>query len=245
MLQEVTHINAGWYTLIFNLPLLIAAYFVLKKRYVIITVAFTLLNALFLIVLERVDFYQYHAQTDRLLPAIFSGFILGARAGMLLKTGASTGGADIVACMVQKNRPYLNVERITALICYVTFAFSYLVYGELDSILLSVAQMFVYERTAAAFMTDNRNAVEFKIVTKNPEEIRNEILYTLKHGATVVASRGMFTESESTVIFSVVNLRQIPEFLNILKKYPDSFVYSSEVTGVSGNFRRLRDEEAK
>ena len=105
--------------------------------------------------------------------------------------------------------------------------------------------MFVYERTAAAFMKDNRNAVEFKIVTKHPEEIRSEILYTLKHGATVVDSRGMFTESDSTVIFSVVNLRQIPEFLNILKKYPDTFVYYSEVTGVWGNFRRLRDEEVK
>ena len=35
MLQEVTDINAGWYTLILNLPLLIAAYFVLKKRYVL------------------------------------------------------------------------------------------------------------------------------------------------------------------------------------------------------------------
>ena len=245
MLQEVTHINAGWYSLILNLPLLVAAYFILKRRYVVITVAFTLLNALFLIVLERANFYQYHAETDRLLPAIFSGILLGARGGVLLKIGASTGGVDIVACMVQKKRPYLNVERIIALISYVTIAFSYIVYRDLDSILLAVAQMFVYERTAAAFMKDNRNAVEFKIVTKHPEEMRSEILYTLKHGATVVDSRGMFTESESAVIFAVVNLRQIPEFLNILKKYPDCFVYYSEVTGVSGNFRRLRDEEAK
>lgn len=245
MLQEATQINAGWYSLMLNLPLLVAAYFVLKRRYVIITVAFTVLNALFLIVLDKADFYQYHAETDRLLPAIFSGILLGARGGMLLKAGASTGGVDIVACMVQKNRPYLNVERIIALISYVTIGFSYFVYRDLDSILLAVAQMFVYERTAAAFMKDNRNAAEFKIVTKHPEEIRNEILYTLKHGATVVESRGMFTESESAVIFSVVNLRQIPEFLNILKKYPDTFVYYSEVTGVSGNFRRLRDEEAK
>lgn len=245
MLQETTHISAGWYSLILNLPLLVAAYFILKRRYVVITVSFTILNALFLIILEQADFYQYHAETDRLLPAIFSGILLGARGGMLLKIGASTGGVDIVACMVQKKRPYLNVERIIALISYVTIAFSYLVYKDLDSILLAVAQMFVYERTAAAFMKDNRNAAEFKIVTKHPEEIRNEILYTLKHGATVVDSRGMFTESESAVIFSVVNLRQIPEFLNILKKYPDTFVYYSEVTGVSGNFRRWRDEEAK
>ncbi|MGN1062234.1 MAG: YitT family protein, partial [Candidatus Scatosoma sp.] len=114
MLQEVTHINAGWYSLILNLPLLVAAYFVLKRRYVIITVSFTVLNALFLIVLEKTGFYQYHAETDRLLPAIFSGILLGARGGMLLKAGASTGGVDIVACMVQRKRPYLNVERIIA-----------------------------------------------------------------------------------------------------------------------------------
>lgn len=165
--------------------------------------------------------------------------------GMLLRIGMSTGGVDIVACMVQKNRPYLNVERIIAVISYAIIFISYAVYRQLDSILLSVVQMFVYERVAAAFMKDSRNAVEFKIVTKHPEEIRGEILYNLKHGATVVESKGMFTESDSAVIFSVVNLRQIPEFLNILKKYPDTFVYYTEVAGVSGNFRRRQDEEAK
>ena len=61
----------------------------------------------------------------------------------------------------------------------------------------------------------------------------------------MVESKGMFTESGSSIIFSVVNLRQIPDFLNILKKYPDAFVYYTEVSGVSGNFRRRRDEEAK
>lgn len=245
MLQKITGVNAGWYMLALNAPLLIVALFVLKRRYVIGTLAFTVLNSLFLIVLKRVDFYQYHTETDRFLPAIFSGIILGARMGMLLRIGMSTGGVDIVACMVQKNRPYLNVERVIALISYAIIFASYAVYREPDSILLSVVQMFVYERVGAAFMKDSRNAVEFKIVTKHPEEIRGEILYNLKHGATVVESRGMFTESDSAVIFSVVNLRQIPEFLNILKKYPDTFVYYTEVAGVSGNFRRRQDEEAK
>ena len=245
MLQKITNVNAGWYMLALNAPLLIAALFVLKRRYVIGTLAFTVLNSLFLIVLKRVDFYQYHTETDRFLPAIFSGIILGARMGMLLRIGMSTGGVDIVACMVQKSRPYLNVERVIAVISYAIIFISYAVYRELDSILLSVVQMFAYERVAAAFMKDSRNAVEFKIVTKHPEEIRGEILYNLKHGATVVGSRGMFTESDSAVIFSVVNLRQIPEFLNILKKYPDTFVYYTEVAGVSGNFRRRQDEEAK
>lgn len=81
-----------------------------EKRYVIGTLAFTVLNSLFLIILRKIGFYQYHTETDRFLPAIFSGIILGARMGMLLRIGMSTGGVDIVACMVQKSRPYLNVE---------------------------------------------------------------------------------------------------------------------------------------
>ena len=245
MLQKITGLNAGWYMIAFNVPLLIVALFVLKRRYAIGTLAFTVLSSLFLIVLRRIDFYQYRTQTDRLLPAIFSGIILGARMGMLLRIGMSTGGVDVVACMVQKNRPYLNVERVIAWLSYAIIFASYAVYRQLDSILLSVVQMFVYERVGATFMKDSRNAAEFKIVTKHPEEIRGEILYNLKHGATVVESKGMFTESESAVIFSVVNLRQIPEFLNILKKYPDTFVYYTEVSGVHGNFRRRQDEEAK
>lgn len=35
MLQEITKINAGIFTLLLNLPLLVAAWFILKRRYVI------------------------------------------------------------------------------------------------------------------------------------------------------------------------------------------------------------------
>lgn len=245
ILQEKTGLSAGWYSLFLNTPLLIVAYFILKKRYVICTISFTILNALFLIILEKINFYQYDAESERLLAAIFSGIILGARIGMLLKMGASSGGVDVIGCIVEKYKPHINAERIIAIISYLVIAISYFVYRDLDSLLLAVVEMFIYERMAGAFMKDSRNAVEFKIITKHPEEIRSEILYSLKHGATVVESKGMFTESGSSIIFCVVNLRQISDFLNILKKYPDTFVYYTQVSGVSGNFRRKKDDEAK
>ena len=105
--------------------------------------------------------------------------------------------------------------------------------------------MFVFEKSVAFIMRDTRNAVEFKIITKNPEQIKEEIIYKLKHGATIVDSKGMFTGEESSVIISVINNRQIAEFLNIIKKYPDTFVYYSDVAGVNGNFRWLKSDEAK
>lgn len=94
-------------------------------------------------------------------------------------------------------------------------------------------------------MKDTRNAVEFKIVTRNPEEIKNDIIYNLKHGATLIDATGMYTNEGTAIIISVVNIRQIPEFLNIVKKHPDTFVYYSDVTGVKGNFRWNKEDEAK
>ena len=245
MLQKLTGFNAGYYTLIFNVPLLLVAWFVLKRRYVIYTVIFTILSSIILVVLQKVNFYQYHTQTDKLISAVFSGIILGVRTGLMLKIGASTGGVDIIAGMVQKKRAYGNIERIITIICYGIILMSYFVYNDLNSILLSVVQMFVFDKAAAVIMKDTRNAVEFKIVTKNPEEIKNDIIYDLKHGATLVDGTGMFTGDGTSIIISVVNIRQIPEFLNIIKKYPETFVYYSDVTGVKGNFRWKKEDVAK
>lgn len=245
MLQQLTAVNAGIYSLVLNLPLVIIAWFVLKKRYVIYTIVFTVIASLLLIILETANFWQYVTETDRLISALFSGILLGIRTGIMIKLGGSTGGADVIACVVQSKKPYGNVERIISLICYAIIGLSYFVYWDMNCILLSIVQLIVFERVMALVLSSTRNATEVKIVTTHPEEIKQEILYTLRHGGTVTESRGLFTGEERTVISSVINNRQLPEFLKIIKKYPDTFVYYSDVKGVNGNFRWQKDDIAK
>ncbi len=111
--------------------------------------------------------------------------------------------------------------------------------------MLSFIQMFVFEKTAALVMQNLRNAVEFKIITDHPELLKDDIISNLKHGATIVESKGMFTGETKSMIFCVVNTRQVPEFMKILKKYEHIFVYSSEVSSVNGNFRWRKEDIAK
>ena len=244
MLQEITRINAGIFTFVLNLPLLIAAWFILKKNYVIYTILFTVLASLWVYILGEVHFYQYVVEADKVIVAIFSGLLLGARTGIMLRIGASSGGIDIIACIVQ-NKFNRDVEKVISFVCYIIIGISYFVYRDLTCILLSVVQMFVFEKTVAFILKDTRNAVKFEIITKEPEKLKEEIIYELKHGATIVQSKGMFTDEQSTIVVTIVNTRQVPEFLRILKKYPDTFVYYTDVTGVNGNFRWRRDEKAK
>lgn len=246
MLQKLTGFGAGYYTLIFNLPLLAVAWFLLKKRYVIYTVIFTVVSSVLIEVLAAIGFYQYTAENDKLLSAIFSGIMLGVRTGLMLRFGASSGGIDVIASMVQKKKPYANIERTISVFCYLIIGVSFFVYErDLQCILLSIVQMFVFEKAAAVIMRDTRNAVKFEIITRNPDALKSEIIFNLKHGATITDCRGMFTDENRYLIITIVNNRQVPEFLKIIKKYPDTFVYYSEVTGVKGNFRWFKDDEVK
>ena len=247
MIQHKTEFNAGIISLLFNIPLLIAAWFVLKKKYVIYTLVFNVLSSALILLLDKVEFYQYTDNAaDGLVAAIFSGIILGIRTGLMLKLGASTGGADIPAGIINHKMPHFNTERIISIICYATILFSFFVYDKnITSVLLSFVQMFLFDKFASAMMKDRRNAIEVKIITKEPEKMKHDIIYNLKHGATVLDGRGMYTDGKSSVIISVINIRQIPEFYEIMKNHPEAFAYFGELGGVKGNFRWRRDDAVK
>ena len=116
-----------------NLPLLIAAWFILKRRYVIYTILFTILSFLWVYVLGEVHFYQYIVETDKVIVAIFSGLLLGAITEIMLRIGASSGGIDIIACIVQDkfNR---DVEKVISFVCYIKSAYSTIIgaFGKVD-----------------------------------------------------------------------------------------------------------------
>lgn len=245
MIAHLAGVNPAYFILALNLPLLVVAWFVLKRRYVIYTVLFTLISSGAMLIFEAVEMPIF-ASGEGLMAAIFSGALFGLRTGLMLRISASSGGIDIIASMINKKYPYRNIENVITAICYVIIGVSYFVYDRnVMSVLLAVVQMFVFERASGVLLRENRNAVEVKIITKNPEEIKDDIIYNLKHGATVVESYGMYTSEKSFMIISIINIRQIPELFEILKKYPNTFAYYDNVDGVRGNFRWKNTDIAK
>ena len=108
-------INAGYFNLLLNLPLIIFAIIKLDKKYVVFSLFFIVLSSFFLIFFDAVSFPQY-LENERLLAAIFAGIMLGIRTGVMLRIGSSSGGVDIVAVMFQKKFPQINIERIITVI---------------------------------------------------------------------------------------------------------------------------------
>ena len=241
---ELTGWNMGWFKILINIPLISFAWIFLNKRYVFYVMFFTLLDSFGVIILEKINFFIFipndltiaEAIGYRLLAAIFSGVLLGVCVGIMLKLGYSSGGTDILACLVHKWKAHFNVERIISICGYTIVGISFFVYWDVTSILLSVIQIFVSEWTIAGILRRERYALEVKVITKEPEKIKDEILYKHKHSATIIKSSGMYSGEDNYMFVSVMNSRDIPEFMNTMKQYPDTFVYFSDGVRVQGDF---------
>ena len=242
VLQYLTKVNAGIFTFALNLPLLIAAWFMLKKRYVIYTLIYTVVLSITLLVCEKINMYQY---TDNdVLAAIFGGVCQGLTA-ILLKIGGSSGGADVIGCMIQKKLPHKNVESIIAYVSYIIIVIGFIVYGNIHSALLSIIEVFVCEKISEMILRDRRNAVKFEIVVDKSKTniLKDMIIFDLRHGATILKAEGAFSNQEKDILICLVSYRQIGEFLRLIKKIDGAFVYYSDVMGVHGNFDYRLDEE--
>ena len=251
ILYEITGLNMGWFKIFINIPLMVLAWIFLNKKYVLYVMIFTIFDSVGVIVLESLNFYVFipiglteaEAVGYRLISAIFSGVLLGVSVGIMLKIGYSSGGVDIIACLVHKWKPHLNVERIISICAYTIVAISYFVYWDLTSILLSIIQIFISEWTITGLLRRDRYAIEVKVVTKEPEKIKEEILYKHKHSATIIKGNGMYSGDEYFIVTSVMNSRDIPEFMNTMKKHPETFVYFSDGVRDQGEFHFSEEKE--
>ena len=245
MVQKLTDINMGYVSLAINIPLLVVAWFFISKKYVIFTSLFTVVSSVAMIVMEEINMYEYVTENHVWIAVFASGIMLGVRTAVMIRIGGSTGGVDIIACMVQKKKPYMNIETLISIFCYMTIAASFFVYGNIESVIMSVIQMLIFNLAMNSVLKTTRSAVEVRIVTGEPDKFREDIIFNLKHGATVMDCQGMFTGEGKKMIVTIINIHQMDDLIKLSKKYPNSFMYFSEVTGVWGNFRWNKHDAVK
>ena len=89
MIGHLAGVNPAYFILALNLPLLVVAWFVLKRRYVIYTVLFTVISSSAMLIFEAVGMPTF-SSGEGLMAAIFSGALFGLRTGLMLRISAST-----------------------------------------------------------------------------------------------------------------------------------------------------------
>ena len=249
MIQYITGISVGYMSLIINIPLAIFVYLKVSKSLAMRSMFYVAVFSVMLVVLEKVDLSQFAYYTENgtstILGPLAAGIIFGAGYSVLVQGSANSGGTDFVAAIIHKYRPEMNMFYIIFALNVTVAVSSYFVYDyKIEPVLLCILYSFMSSTVSDRMTKSGRAAVRFEIITDRPEEIGQKIIQKLRHSATVVPARGMYSGKEVNMLICVVNKGQMAKLADIIRSYPNTFAIMSSVNAVVGNFKKI-DRDGK
>ena len=233
LLQIKTGINSGIFLMAINAPLLIASFFLITKRFAIISTCSIALQSGLLLLFEHLEVPVY--ADNAILAAIAGGIVGGAGIGILLKVGGSSGGTDIIATFVYRRFSAASVGWFIFIFDSVVVFISFFVLGSnLTPVLLALAEIFSSTQTNELVVYGFKSALKFEIITSSAEALSKEIMEKIHRGVTVLEATGAYTGAHKNVLICVIRRSQLSSFQKILARYPDAFAYISKTNDVIG-----------
>lgn len=227
-----------------NLPLIVLAFFFVKKRFAILSSINIGMQSVWLVFFELIlrDFkIVFESNGEKIFAAIAAGLCIGVAIALAFKAGGSTGGADILAVLIQKKFAATSIAWMLFAINCVVIGASVLVFrGETPAatllpIMMSAFESYIESKTNEAVTNGFQSAIEFRIITDKPEEMARALMKELSRGVTELPAKGMYTKAEHSMLLCVVNRRQAATLKRIMKSVdPDSFAVMANVSQVLG-----------
>lgn len=172
---------------------------------------------------------------DLLLYSIFGGFIMGAGLGLVFKSGATTGGTDLAARIVNHFVPAFTMGQILLFIDASVVVFAAVAFKSFQLGLYAIVTIFIASQVIDAILEGVNFAKALFIISDKSEDISKRILVELDRGVTALKGTGMYTGSEKQVLFCVVHRAQLPQLKEIVRKIDTkAFVVLADIREVLG-----------
>lgn len=231
-IQHFFGVSVTQFVLAFNVLMLIAGYLILGRQFAATTLASTFLYPFALEIFDRV-FGDYIITDDLLLCTIFSGLGIGIALGIVIRSGASTGGMDIPPLILHK------AFRIP--VSGSMYAFDVLIllgqalFRPAENILYGIILVMIYTIVLDKLLLIGTTRTELKIVSQKSDEIRNAILEQIDRGVTLLDGESGYFHEKTQVLLSVISKRELPKVERLVHSIdPESFMVVSRVNEVSG-----------
>jgi uncharacterized membrane-anchored protein YitT (DUF2179 family) len=233
----------GLMGLIMNIPLTIIGIKILGPRFGVKTVVGFVLTSVFMDLITYLYGEAPLVAYDALLSSIFGGVLVGLGLGLIFKSKATSGGSDIVAMIIAK---YTKLP-LGQLMIYVDSAIvliGLLVFADWKIPLYSWIVIYITGKTIDIVLQGMSVDKTLFIISDKFEEIRNRIINDLNRGGTYIPGKGMYNGSDKTIIFTVVNRREMA----VLQEYiheidPTAFLTVLEANEILGEgFKSLKEK---
>ena len=231
-MNHMFEIPVSLFILIFNLCMLIIGFLILGKTFAMTTIASTILYPLFL------EFFNqclgnYVITDNALLNTIFAGMGIGLALGIVIRSGASTGGMDIPPLLLH------HFFRIPVSASLYVFDFIILscqtLYNPMERLLYGILLILLTSVVLDKVILMGTTRTEVKIISPRSQEIAKNILSNVDRGVTLLDAKGGYSQQKQEVILTIISNRELPKIEKLIRNIdPDAFMVVSRVSEVWG-----------
>ena len=218
--------------MIINVVLLLIAFVTMGKKFALSTLANSILYPSVMYIFETfIDLGK--VTEDPMLSCVFGGVLMGIGIGLILKTGSSTGGTDVIAVAINKYT-HVNLSVLLYMVDGVIMACQ-LMFSNREQVLLGIFLMALLTFTMNKIMIMGKSQVQLMIFSEKTEEIRQMILGQEDAGATLFHIEKGYTREESKAIMCIIPRRKFYDMCEMIQKEdPTAFWTISEVNEIHG-----------
>lgn len=173
------------------------------------------------------------ATTDPFLSTIFGGIIIGIGVGIVIKSGGSTDGTEIVAIWMD-NRTSFSVGEIIMFFNFFILGAAGFVFSW-NSAMYSLIAYFICSRMIDAVSTGLDSSKGIFIVTTEYDQVSDAIVHDMHRAVTRLHGQGGFLKDDKDVLYCVVTRLEVTKLKQVVHGIdPSAFLSVFDVQEVQG-----------
>ncbi len=240
ILYFATGIPVAYSFFALNAILLIIGFLLLGKGFGVKTIVAIIVSSILFDVLPYLNFVITF--DDRLITAIVGGLVEAIGIGLVLMSGGSTGGTDIVAMVINKYWP-VSPGRVYLLTDLFIIASVLMVPGKnVNDMMYGYVTMVTFSFAIDWVLMGSKSSAQIYIFSRKYQEISNFLVHNMDRGVTALNSVGGYSGQEGKVLLVICRKQQLQSVVNAVKEIdPQAFVSVSSVSNVYGEgFEELK-----
>lgn len=216
--RETIHLNDSVFILIASLLLLILGYNFLGKK---ITINALLGSILFPIFVECSKYYVtlIPIEGSKLLISLFGGLLYGFASGLILKTGFSVGGLQILAQIINKYF-HISLGKATLLINIIVISIGSIFFG-ISTALYAIISLYIISVVIDKVLIGISNEKTFYIITSKEKELEEYLKENKLINYTRLSVKGGYTNKHKKMYLCTIPTKEytiLKEFVKNIDK---------------------------
>jgi len=244
VLHHLFEFPIGVSGILMDIPLTILGFWILGPRFGVKTIVGMLLLSGWITAIEYFYGYEPFVPGQPMLSALYGGVLIGIGLGLVFKSKATSGGSDIIAMILAKH-VHMSIGQLMIIVDSVIVLLSWIAFQDPMIPLFSWVIIFITGKVVDVMIEGIGYEKTLFIISDKHKEIRDKIINDLGRGGTFIDGKGMYAGKDKTVIFAVVNRREMLILKSFISKIdPNAFLTVVNANEVLGDgFKKLQSDD--